>query len=338
MTMPMDPRLKQRLIGAAVLVALAVIFLPMLVKGPAPDSGVSDLSLDLPDRPSESGTVTRDLPLVAPRPRPDEGALGLGARPRDEEGPGDGALATVDTAAARHPDAAQLAGEVPGQEAPDQVAGAGEPGEAPADDEADAAQEPSPALPATTAGGDYAVRFGSYGKGESADIVVQRLEREGFPARSSRARVAGNDVWRVHIGPYATRAQAEGVRVRAAQVGPNNAEVVALDAQPARQADASAPTAAAAPPAEPATNAPAGAADVGFVVQLGAFANAGEAAAMRDRLRGLGFTAFTDTVQTDRGLLTRVKAGPVLSRAEAEQLKTQIHGRTQIDGMVRSHP
>src|SRR5690606_1804425 len=38
----MDAGLKQRLIGAAVLVALAVIFLPMLVKGPAPDSGVSD--------------------------------------------------------------------------------------------------------------------------------------------------------------------------------------------------------------------------------------------------------------------------------------------------------
>src|SRR5690606_25809844 len=68
LTMPMDPRLKQRLIGAAVLVALAVIFLPMLVKGPAPDSGVSDLSLDLPDRPADAGTVTRDLPLVAPRP------------------------------------------------------------------------------------------------------------------------------------------------------------------------------------------------------------------------------------------------------------------------------
>src|SRR5690606_37665559 len=38
-----EPQLKQRLIGAAVLVALAVIFLPMLVKGPAPDSGVSDV-------------------------------------------------------------------------------------------------------------------------------------------------------------------------------------------------------------------------------------------------------------------------------------------------------
>ena len=61
----MDSGLKQRLIGAAVLIALAVIFLPMLVQGPAPDSGVSDLSMQVPDAPS-GDYVTRDLPLVAP--------------------------------------------------------------------------------------------------------------------------------------------------------------------------------------------------------------------------------------------------------------------------------
>ena len=36
----METALKQRLVGAMVLVALAVIFLPMLIKGPAPESGV----------------------------------------------------------------------------------------------------------------------------------------------------------------------------------------------------------------------------------------------------------------------------------------------------------
>src|SRR5690606_17711036 len=271
--------LKQRLIGAAVLVALAVIFLPMLVKGPAPDSGVSDLSLDLPDRPADAGTVTRDLPLVAPRPRPDDGALGLGARPRDGGEPADGSLPTVDTADARHPDAAQLAGAEPVQE---QVAGASEPAEA-AEVAAEPAGNPEPepeqALPATTAGGDYAVRFGSYGDRANADTVVERLKREGFPASSARAQVAGKDVWRVNIGAYASRAQAEAVRVRAAQVGPNNATVVAVDARPAQRPAEPAParTAATEPPAEPAPApapaTPAAAADVGFVVQLGAFAN-----------------------------------------------------------------
>ena len=65
--MPMDTSLKQRLVGAVVLIALAVIFLPMLVKGPAPDSGVSDVAIEVPPEPKAAdGMVTQDLPLVAP--------------------------------------------------------------------------------------------------------------------------------------------------------------------------------------------------------------------------------------------------------------------------------
>jgi cell division septation protein DedD len=46
----MEPALKQRLVGAAVLVALAIIFLPMLIQGPAPESGIADVPLDAPSR------------------------------------------------------------------------------------------------------------------------------------------------------------------------------------------------------------------------------------------------------------------------------------------------
>src|SRR6476661_4288956 len=72
----MEPALKQRLVGAAVLVALAVIFLPMLIQGPAPDSGVSDVPLSMPDAP-RGAYETRDLPLVTPGNAPDGGALGM---------------------------------------------------------------------------------------------------------------------------------------------------------------------------------------------------------------------------------------------------------------------
>ncbi|MGX8249088.1 hypothetical protein, partial [Escherichia coli] len=69
----MDTPLKQRLIGAIVLVALAVIFLPMLVKGPAPDSGVANVPIAAPDAPADGQFETRELPLVAPA----GGATGL---------------------------------------------------------------------------------------------------------------------------------------------------------------------------------------------------------------------------------------------------------------------
>ena len=89
---PMEPALKQRLIGAAVLVALAVIFLPMLIKGPAPESGASDVPLTLPDAP-QGQFETRELPLVGPGDAPKGGVVGMDA-PSDGE-----RLPTVDTAA-----------------------------------------------------------------------------------------------------------------------------------------------------------------------------------------------------------------------------------------------
>ena len=46
------------------------------------------------------------------------------------------------------------------------------------------------------------------------------------------------------------------------------------------------------------------------MVQVGAFAAAGEATALRDRLRSAGFNAFTESVNTDKGTLTRVRVGP----------------------------
>ena len=75
----MEPALKQRLIGAAVLVALAVIFLPLLVQGPAPESGVSDVPLEMPDTPAGE-YETRDLPLVTPGEASASGVVGMDAR------------------------------------------------------------------------------------------------------------------------------------------------------------------------------------------------------------------------------------------------------------------
>ena len=100
---------------------------------------------------------------------------------------------------------------------------------------------------------------------------------------------------------------------------------------------AAAKPAAATPPPVAAASKPA-AANVGFAVQLGAFSNAAEANAMRDKLRAGGFSAFVEQVKTDKGVLNRVRVGPVASRADADKLKSQVSAKTGIDGMVRPHP
>ncbi|QDH69526.1 SPOR domain-containing protein [Marilutibacter alkalisoli] len=325
----MEPALKQRLIGAIVLVALAVIFLPMLIKGPAPESGVADIQLDLPAAPPREGFQTRELPLVTPSGAAPAGGV-VGMEPDDE-----GRLPTVDTR--------------------EQVAKPEEDG----------------MMPAATVGGDYAVSFGTYSSADDAGRVIAALKAASLPGYQEA--VSGRDnrtLHRVRIGPFATQADAEAARIRAGRIR-NDVEVrvvvlnadaaTPVGAEPAEVATAPEPEApkpappkvdpapqqpapqqsvpqqpvATAPP--PASSAPA-AATVGFAVQLGAFSQAAEADKLRDRARAAGFSAFTERVNTDKGTLSRVRVGPVSTRAEAEQLKAQVAGKLGITGMVRPHP
>lgn len=316
----MDTSLKQRLVGAAVLVALAVIFLPLLVKGPAPDSGVSDVSLRVPPEPkAPDGTVTQDLPLVAP--------------------------------------AAAPAGSVSGM--PDSVPDAARP---PATDAAPLA---------AVAAGDFAVSFGSYASAGDADKVIAALSAAGLPGYREAVALGDRQAQRVRIGPFADRATAESARLRAGQVRSDvDAKVVALDAaatatpaapapvapavtkpapaepkietkplakaEPVKTEPVKAATAPAAKP-EPPPAKPANTAGTGFVVQIGAFSSAPDALAQRDALRKAGFSAFTDSVPGPNGTLTRVRVGPVMTRAEADALKAKLKAAGK-DGMVRPHP
>jgi cell division septation protein DedD len=358
----MDSGLKQRLIGAAVLVALAVIFLPMLVQGPAPDSGVSDVPLTMPEAP-QGDYETRDLPLVTPGAAPDGGAVGL-QRETDS-----GALPTVDTGSASAQPAASQA--VPlgdsGVSAPTALPAEPTPTPAPAPTVTPAKpQAPTvapakpQALPATSGGGDYAVHFGSYATSGNAETIIRQLRGSQLPGYSERTILNGKPAWRVRIGPYASRADAEAARLRAAHVRDDvSARVVALDAeataaQTAAKPPASAVTAEPLPPepskpaagqpvaskpvATPAPTTTAAAAGVGFAVQLGAFSKSADATALRDRLRSAGFSAFTETVNTDKGALTRVRVGPVVGRTEAQQLQAQVKAKVGVDGIVRPHP
>jgi len=347
----MDSTLKQRLIGAVVLVALAVIFLPMLIRGPAPDSGVSNVSLDVPATPA-GDYETRELPLVAPGQAPSGGAVGMQGR-----------------------EPAALPGGAPAPTAP-------------------AAAGSAAMLPAATAAGAYAVSFGAYATIDDADTVIERLEQARLPGYREPTTINNAVAYRVRIGPFADRADAEAARLQASRIRADvRAQVLALDvrtpasaappapasgavaseplppasspdaaelrdaparpqpaapvaataAPPPRTTPTPTPAAATAPapaPARPPTTVASGpaAAGVGFAVQLGAFSSAADADALRDKLRAAGFSAFVQPVQTDKGTLNRVRVGPVSSRDDADQLRAQVASQAGISGLVIPHP
>lgn len=330
----MDTALKQRLIGAIVLVALAVIFLPMLVKGPAPDSGVSDVPLKVPDAP-EGQYETRELPLVTPDGAPANGAVGLPA-------------ATPATS----PDAAAPAdrGLMPAATAGGNYAVSFGAYATAADADAVIARLKQGGLPgyreAATINGRsaYRVRIGPY-----PDRAIAESRRlEAVKIRSDvKAQVVVLDAGAETASAPAAATTTPSVAQAAAPAPAVTTQ--ALPPEPARPAPAkpvpapatTAATAPAKPPTAPAAKPEppkSAASNVGFAVQLGAFSKPEEATALRDKVRAGGFSAFVEQVRTDKGTLSRVRVGPVASRADADQLKAQVAAKFGISGMVRPHP
>ena len=340
----MDVKVKQRLIGALVLGALAIIFVPMIVIGPESRGAADavDVPITVPD-PPEGEFVTREIPLDSLRPAP--AAAVDGVTPPDPRDPN--ALATVDATAGVAPRVDALPEADVAPVAVDAASGRPAPPAAstPADAQPAAVQPaapvapapvapapvapapvaPAPVAPAAVAAGDFTVTAGTFGSRANADALVARLKSSGLPVFTEPALANGQPATRVKVGPFADRAAAEAARVRTAAISNAPATVTVGNA-------ASVPTgrgAVAAAPASPSS---------GFAVQLGAFANQSDALALVARARTAGFSAFEQRVPTDSGVLWRVRLGPVADRASADRLRSQAAERLGVSGNVVSHP
>ena len=307
----MDAQLRQRLIGAFVLIALAVIFLPMLLNGPRPVSN-EEISLVLPPpgaapaNPSER-TVTLPADRLTTQPEPDSEAVAL-----------------VDTATAPPPE--ELAVDPAPVRAPAQVETApATPAPVPAAPVPTAAATPPPAPhfdAASTVHGPYFLQLGSYSQPERAQALVDQLQKLGIPARYDPFQSQGRTLQKVRSGGYPSRTAAEAARLKA---------VGAISGLSASVAEAALPGATA--PAR----VPAGA-KPGFAVQLGVFGDGAKANELMDKAKKAGMAAYVERITAANGPAHRVRVGPVVNKADAEALREQARTRLGVTGMVVTYP
>ncbi|WP_058554206.1 SPOR domain-containing protein [Thiohalocapsa sp. ML1] len=183
----MDEGAKRRLVGAAVVVALVVIFVPMLLE----DSDPTDLGepIVIPDEPAVEDTdeaealgslTAEDIIPPLPAPEPPPGAVIEPPQPPD-----------ADTA--------------------------GEPDPAPGVDEPVAtAADLAPAGPAPVPAGtmSWVVQVASLGSPDAAKGLQNRLRAKGFTAFVEQATVNGKQYYRVRVGPEVERARADNLAAR----------------------------------------------------------------------------------------------------------------------------
>jgi DedD protein len=193
----MDETLKARLIGAGILVVLAVILVPELLSGrkqaatvPAGDEarGTRTYTIDL------GGAVTAGSRLPA------GSAATPATLPEVQSAPAAAPVVTPDPADAPDEDAPAAAG-------PAVTAQSGTPPEPAqvARPVADEAKKP----PAATVKGGLAVQVGAFGSAATARKLVDDLKGDGYSAYVAPLPKGGKTLYRVRVGPVADRAAAD---------------------------------------------------------------------------------------------------------------------------------
>ncbi|HET7063288.1 MAG TPA: SPOR domain-containing protein, partial [Rudaea sp.] len=226
----MDSGLKQRLLGAAVLVALAIIFVPMFLGNapPKPDSAIQNLDIPpLPERKFETRTLAIEPPAGTAPP------TAAPAKPADK-------LPTVDTKAPstfEAPDADKsIKAPATAATPPEKAPATAETRPVPAEAKPPVAE--TPAAP----GGRFSINLGVYADQGHADALVAKVTKLGFVAYSESTEYQGKSAQRVRVGPFADRAAAESARLKIKQAEPKAPSSVAesAEAQPAADAPATA--------------------------------------------------------------------------------------------------
>jgi DedD protein len=204
----MDQALKARLIGASILVVLAVVLLPELLSGPkAPTGNVT----------AQGGKGTRTITIDL------GGAVSAGAQvqPRAEPVPTPAAPTPLPAVTTPEPsttigaDDPPIPDAGPETEPPESVpAPAAKPSVAsPKTVEAKPAAASPPEPKATPAPGGFSVQVGAFGSIGGARKLVADLKNDGFPAYLLMPD-PGKKLHRVRVGPVPDRAAADKLAAR----------------------------------------------------------------------------------------------------------------------------
>ena len=183
----MDSQVKERLVGAAVLVALGVWLIPWVLGGPEDAAGPPDTTspLTLP-------SVTDTTPVRTETIELDPGAsLGESAPDAEETATEPTAVAIVTPEPVEDPTgsvAESVSSPQPLNQQP--------------------ASLPEPAPSAAPPGG-WSVQVGAFGEAANANQFVTRLESFGYTAYVSEFRSGGTTMYRVRVGGLESEERAE---------------------------------------------------------------------------------------------------------------------------------
>ena len=331
----MDKALKQRLVGASVLIILAVIILPMLLSGRSDRLKHESSLIELPPKPDELSIEKRRFPVGIPnKPSPT-----VEQETDDKQAPAqseeiDLVTANIET---QVPDPQQEAviaqDQVPQLNVDDAQAVEEESVAAQAQqDTTEKAQtvtsitltpgkEESLELPRAVEGLEdtprYLVQVASFSNEKNANALAGLLKAEDLPVLMDVVDRPAGRMYRVRVGPYAKRPDADAI-VSSLSTKMTDLKPRVLDLRPQDSAPVSSPS-------DPL---------VRWVVQVGSFSKSKSAEDLVARLRLAGLSAFSEKISSASGTVYKVRIGPELDRDKAAQLARKVKNEHQLDAFV----
>jgi DedD protein len=219
--------LKERLIGAAVLVAVAIILIPEMLSGPGmsgqgtpnqPDPAVkTPATIKQPAEPapasvgssSQLPSATETLPAIANSEASASDEADLKSYTIDLR-KSDPQVQTLESAPQEIPATAQKVDELATPTSTTAQAASSSSRSSPSNIEQDSTKP----LQATAASGSWAVQLASLATRASADQMVNEIKKDGFGAFVMPFESKGKTLYRVRLGPFRDRPSAESAQAK----------------------------------------------------------------------------------------------------------------------------
>jgi len=186
----MDRALKERVIGAIVLVIFVVLVVPVFLDGPSTDTRIITESVSLP---GQNNQVRKSQTIVLERDRTEPVPASANTSTADNK--------TAATEAEKNPPvAAKKPAAVPSKSQPKSA-------------------DNSKPVPVVSPTGMWAVQLGSFSNQGNADRLAADLRKQGYAAFLSQLQTESGSLHRVRIGPQKSRDNAEAIAAKLNSAG-----------------------------------------------------------------------------------------------------------------------
>ncbi len=308
----MDLALKQRLVGASVLIALAVIFLPLLFDGSTQESNQS-ITIEIPQEPQEltQKVLSIDGNTKTNKVEQEIKKEVIADKPLIKKQ--ETIVEIVDNSEPKKP--VVIGKEQPQKEVEKLV-------ETPK--EKPQAQKPKKTPEVITDNNpentnvSYRIKLGVFSEVKNAQKIKAKLIHNGIDAIVEKEAATG--LYKVYSKQYVNLARTKELnkKIQNLKLKLGKTSIETLDESASDDAQMLL--------------------DTGWIVQIGLFSSQQNSIKLRDKIRKKGFVSFVDSITTSSNKkMYRVRVGPFATRDEALSEQKKVKKTMNLKGIVKPH-